>query len=285
MTDPQSLPADSASWIGRAFERSDVIDQRLVAEFTATLSPHIEARSKLPLGLHWCLAPDTLASDELGRDGHPKLGIYLPDLGLGRRMWAGGELVYHGDFTLGDTVSKTSTIEDVAVKSGTSGKLAFVKVRQLYRARGALILEERQDIVYRQAPPTSHDAAPAPTIAPSVDTTQLPPGSWSITPTPVLLFRYSAMTFNSHRIHFDEAYARQVEGYDGLVVHGPLQATLMLNLAAARSGRRLRRFNSRGLAPLICDGPFHVTAIPRDGELETKVVSRAGIVTMSGSAV
>jgi hypothetical protein len=104
VTDPQSLPADAASWIGRAFERSDVIDQRLVAEFTATLSPHIEARSKLPLGLHWCLAPDTLASDELGRDGHPKLGIYLPDLGLGRRMWAGGELVYHGDFTLGDTV-------------------------------------------------------------------------------------------------------------------------------------------------------------------------------------
>ena len=284
MTDPQSLHADAARWIGRAFERSDVIDERLLAEFTATLSPHLEAGSGLPLGLHWCLAPDTLASGELGRDGHPKLGIYLPDLGLERRMWAGGELVYHGDFTLGDTVTKTGTIEDVAVKSGRSGMLVFVKVRQLYRAGGDLILDERQDIVYRQAPPTSLDGPRAPTIAPAAEATNLPPGSWSITPTPILLFRYSAMTFNSHRIHYDETYARQVEGYDGLVVHGPLQATLMLNLAAARSERPLRRFNYRGLAPLICDGPFHVTVIRRDGALEAKVVSRAGIVTMSGTA-
>jgi len=284
MSDPQSLLA-AASWIGRASERADVIDQRLVSEFMATLSPHIEARSTLPLGLHWCLAPDTVTSDELGRDGHPKLGISLPDLGLERRMWAGGELIYHGDFMLGDAVTKTSTIEDVTAKSGKSGKLVFVKVQQLYRARGALILEERQDIVYRQALPTSHDAAPASTTASSAYETQLPPGSWSITPTSILLIRYSAMTFNSHRIHYDEAYARQVEGYDGLVVHGPLQATFMLNLAVARSDSRLRRFIYRGVAPLICDGPFHVIAIPRDGALETKVVSRAGIVTMSGTAV
>jgi 3-methylfumaryl-CoA hydratase len=285
MTDPQSLPK-AASWIGRTFERSDVIDQRLVAEFTATLSPYMEAGSTLPPGIHWCLAPDILASGELGRDGHPKLGTFLPDLGFERRMWAGGELVYHGAFMLGDTVAKTSTIEDVAVKSGKSGKLVFVTVRQLYHARGSLILEERQDIVYRQAPPTSRDGAPASTIAPSVDAaTQLPSGSWSITPSSVLLFRYSAMTFNSHRIHYDEAYARQIEGYDGLVVHGPLQATFMLNLAAARSDSRLRRFSYRGIAPLICDGPFQVTAIPRDGALETKVVSRAGTVTMSGTAV
>jgi 3-methylfumaryl-CoA hydratase len=283
VTDTQPFAIDVASWIGRTLERRDVIDERLVAEFRATFSPHLAMAPAVPPGLHWCLAPEILGSDQIGRDGHAKLGIHLPDVGLERRMWAGGEMIQHGEFALGDIVSKTSTIEDIAAKSGKSGNLVFVKVRNRYSVRDALILEERQDIVYRQAAPPEPDIAPAAPTAPP-DAPVIPPDSWSVTPSPVLLFRYSAMTFNGHRIHYDAPYARQVERYEGLVVHGPLQATLMLNLAVVRAGRLPGRFNFRGLAPLISDRPFSVTAIPRDGELETKVVSQAGIVTMSGTA-
>jgi 3-methylfumaryl-CoA hydratase len=268
---------DFTAWIGRKLERQDVIDERLLAEFRATLSPYIAPISDVPLGLHWCLGPDMLASDRLGRDGHPKLGIFLPDLGFQRRMWAGGEVSFHGDFKPGDKVSKISTIEDIAFKSGKSGKLGFVNVRHHYAVDGQLIVEERQDIVYREL--LAKTASPTEAASPAS------PGSWTVTPTSTLLFRYSAMTFNGHRIHYDWPYARDVEGYDGLLVHGPLQATLMLNLAAVRLGRLPSRFSYRGLAPLTSEGSFHVAASRQeDGSFETHVISADRITTMSGKA-
>jgi 3-methylfumaryl-CoA hydratase len=276
-----SSHTDISIWIGRKLERRDIVDERLIVEFQATLSPYIGLASPVPLGLHWCLAPDMLTSDRLGRDGHPRLGIFLPDLGLQRRMWAGGELVLHRDFNPGDAVTKSSTIEDIVVKSGKSGKLGFVTIRNHYSAEGQLIIDERQDIVYRESPAKTVGASETakPPASPE------PPESWTVTPTPTLLFRYSAMTFNGHRIHYDQPYARGVEGYDGLVVHGPLQATLMLNLAAKRLSRPPRRFSYRGLAPLTCGGPFTVAALPHDDGLETQIVSAMGTITMSGRAL
>jgi 3-methylfumaryl-CoA hydratase len=276
-----ALDADLAAWIGRRSERQDVMDERLIAEFTATLSPYLARMAKVPPGLFWCLAPDIAPMGQLGGDGHPRLGLFLPDPALPRRMWAGGELVFHGDFSPGDRVTKTSIIEDISFKVGKSGRLCFVTQRHRYGTRGQLVLEERQDIVYREPPAAAAGAG----TAAAAGQAAAGPGDWVVTPVPPLLFRYSAMTFNGHRIHYDFPYATEVEGYAGLVVHGPLQATLMLNLAAERLGRLPRRFAYRGLAPLICDRPFAVTATAGpEGGLETRVVAAAGETTMAGRA-
>jgi 3-methylfumaryl-CoA hydratase len=271
---------DVSAWIGKRIERNDEIDGRLIAEFRATFYPFLAEVSALAPGIHWCLCPDMPTAEELGGDGHSRLGIYLPDVGLPRRMWAGGEIGIHGAFTPGDRVTKTSTIENVAFKSGRSGRLCFATVRNHYFARDELVIDDRQDIVYRgPAAVTSPSRAAAPLVAPA-------PDHWLVEPTPVMLFRYSAMSFNAHRIHYDAPYAREVEGYEGLVVHGPLQATLMLNLAASRLGKLPRRFDYRGIQPLICDKPFAVDARPAgDGSFETRVISAEGAVTMSGRAL
>jgi 3-methylfumaryl-CoA hydratase len=272
-------PAPGISdWIGKRIARQDELDERLLAEFKATLSPHL-AQIAMPPGIHWCLCPDMLAADRLGADGHPRLGIHLPDVGLPRRMWAGGEIEIHGAFLPGDRVTKTSTIEDVTLKTGKSGRLCFVKVRNHYFARSELIIDDRQDIVYREPAAPERISPPAmPRVTPAA-------GRWLVEATPVMLFRYSAMTFNAHRIHYDEPYARKVEGYEGLVVHGPLQATLMLNRAASHLGRLPRHFSYRGLQPLICGTPFAVDAMSADQDgLETRVISAEGTVTMSGRA-
>ena len=278
-----ALDADLAAWIGRRSERHDVMDERLIAEFTATLSPYLAKATHVPAGLFWCLAPDIEPMDRLGGDGHPRLGLFLPDPSLPRRMWAGGELIFHEDFRPGDRVTKVGIIEDIASKTGKSGRLCFVTQRNCYSARGRLILEERQDIVYREPPLPMPRAAAVPIAA--AGPAQPGPGDWVVTPTPTLLFRYSAMTFNGHRIHYDFPYATAVEGYAGLVVHGPLQATLMLNRAIARLGRLPGRFIYRGLAPLICGRPFSVMATGGSaGGLETSVIDAAGETSMSGNA-
>lgn len=270
---------DPSVWIGRRTERQDVIAERLIAEFAATLSPHLATTAPVPPGIFWCLAPDIVAPPQLGGDGHAKLGLVLPDVGLPRRMWAGGELVFHGDFAPGDKVTKTGSIDDIAFKAGRTGRLCFVTVRNRYDVRERLILDERQDIVYREP------ARGGGVQASGSPTTAIPSDAWIVTPSPTLLFRYSAMTFNGHRIHYDFPYATETEGYAGLVVHGPLQATLMLNLAAVRRRRMPRRFAYRGLAPLICDQPFSVAAADRsDGGQELRVVASTGETTMSGTS-
>ncbi|MCF3932419.1 MaoC family dehydratase N-terminal domain-containing protein [Acuticoccus sp. M5D2P5] len=273
----------TALWIGRTSRREDIVTHRLVDQFVATLAPHLAGGVEVPLGLLWCLAPDALPAANLGRDGHPRLGIVLPDLGYQRRMWAGGELIFEGGrLALGDTVIKTSTIDDISFKSGRSGRLAFVTLAHRYEAGGALVLTERQDIVYRDDPDPSAPPPRAPTpAAPAPDGAS----RLSIETTPTLLFRYSALTFNGHRIHYDAAYASEVEGYRGLVVHGPLQATMMLNLVAERLGRPPRRFAYRGLSPLIAGGTMTVEAFEaEDGTLIARVLSPDGIETHRATA-
>ena len=262
--------------IGRSTERRDIISERMIAEYEATLLPHLFANGTVPLGIQWCLSPDMVVPEQIGGDGHPRLGTFLPDVGLPRRMWAGGEVTYHGHFNVGDIVKKHSEITDASFKSGKSGKLCFFNITHRYFVGDKLIVAERQDVVYREAATASASAAPPPVK---------PQGKvWSVVPTSTMLFRYSAMTFNGHRIHYDDPYARHVEGYDGLVVHGPLQATLMVNLAATLLGRAPTTYSYRGVSPLILGEPFLVDAVQTGGSMALQTISSSGMVTMTGQA-
>lgn len=269
---------DYSDWIGRRFTREEPITRRLIDHFRVTLAGTL-AEAEVPLGLHWCLAPDAVAPDLLGRDCHPRPGLFLPALPLPRRMWAGGELMFHAPFAAGDAVTRETVIEDVTFKQGRSGRLGFVTVRHFYRVADAPRVTERQDIVYREDPKPGTAQTPPPA--------EPWPGAtaWHLTPDPTLLFRFSALTFNGHRIHYDHPYATQVEGYAGLVVHGPMQAVWMLNLAAHRLGRLPARFTYRGLSPLICGAAVAIEAREAEGALDLRVRRAAdGVATMAGRA-
>ena len=268
---------DHKDWIGRRSERSEDITERLIAHFRAVLGD-LAGPLPLPLGLHWCLMPEVASPADLGRDGHPRLGLVLPDLGLPRRMWAGGELQFAAPLVPGDTVTRVSTLTDIAFKSGGSGRLGFVTLTHDWRVGGAVRITERQDVVYREEPKAGAVAVTTPTEPWLADRT------WTITPDPTLLFRYSALTFNGHRIHYDHPYATGVEGYAGLVVHGPLQAVWMMNLAADMLGRAPTRFRYRGLAPLICGGAVVIEARTKGTDIALRVRNAAGVVTMLATA-
>jgi 3-methylfumaryl-CoA hydratase len=248
-------------WIGRTRDVEDSVTPRLVAEYRATLAPHLApvAEGEAPLALHWCLAPETSAADALGPDGHAAKGGFLPPVPLPRRMWAGGEVETLASLRIGDRVVRRETVADVAVKVGRTGTLCFVTVRHDYLTERGPAIRDRQDIVYREA---SRPGEPAPPPKPA-PAEEVP--NWSVEANSVLLFRYSAMTFNGHRFHYDHPYATQVEGYPGLVVHGPMQASLLLNLAAARLGRVPARFRYRGVSPMIAGSRFAVAGLCEDG--------------------
>ncbi|GJE04597.1 FAS1-like dehydratase domain-containing protein [Methylobacterium isbiliense] len=247
-------------WIGRTREAEDLVTPRLVAEYRATLAPHLApvGEGEAPLALHWCLAPETPAADALGPDGHAAKGGFLPPVPLPRRMWAGGEVETLGPLRLGDRVVRRETVADVAVKEGRTGALCFVTVRHEVETPRGVAIRERQDIVYREASRPGTPAAPASAAPASPAAEPAAEGAWRIEADPVLLFRYSAMTFNGHRFHYDHPYATGVEGYAGLVVHGPMQASLLLNLAAVQLGRVPARFRYRGVSPMIAGQVFTV---------------------------
>ena len=252
------------SWIGREEEAGDRIDARMVASFLATLDrdPGTPREGdEAPLCLHWCLAPAIVPNAATGPDGHPARGGFLPPVPLPRRMWAGGELRFLAPLRVGDDVTRRSTIEDVALKEGRSGRLCFVTVRHRILVAGETAIDERQDIVYRDAeagaakPATN---APAPEL-PRAEITR------SFEPSPLALFRYSALTFNGHRIHYDRRYCQEEEGYPGLVVHGPLQATLLVHLAAELLGRAPELVSYRGVKPLFDGETMGLNADAADG--------------------
>jgi 3-methylfumaryl-CoA hydratase len=254
MTDAEHL----GQWIGRTDEAEDVVTARLVEGFRATLAPHLAPAEadEAPDLIHWCLAPPTAAMDALGADGHPARGGFLPPVPLPRRMWAGGEVRRLAPLRVGDRVTRRTTIGDVVVKEGRTGPLCFVTLEhEIATARGVAV-RERQDLVYRG--PAGGAAAPA--EAPGE-----PDRAWSVEASPVLLFRYSALTFNGHRIHYDRRYAQEVEGYPGLVVHGPLQATLLFHLASVEGGGAPARFGYRAVAPLIDGQSFRVCIRGQEG--------------------
>ncbi|WP_157019438.1 FAS1-like dehydratase domain-containing protein [Mesorhizobium xinjiangense] len=255
-----------AEWIGRKSEAEDVVTPRLVASFRATFAHYLAAvgEGEAPLGIHWCLSPAIAPVEALGADGHPAKNRDLPPIPLPRRMWAGGRIESHGPIRVGDRVRRESTNGSIMRKQGRSGELWFVVMHHDYRTRRGLAIRERHDIVYREAakPESSRSVERSDENAGFTDTID---GSWVVETTPTLLFRYSALTFNGHRIHYDQDYATREEGYPGLVVHGPLQATLLYNLAAASMGRTPRHFDYRGLSPAIAGNPIRARQSSKNG--------------------
>lgn len=272
---------DYSAWIGRTSEAVDVVTPRLVASYGAMLAPHLAALggNSAPLGLHWCLAPDIVAAGELGPDGHPAKGGFLPPVALPRRMWAGSDVQLLAPLAVDDRVHRRSTIEKVETKNGRSGPLVFVTVRHRLVRIGGPIVDENQIIVYRRA---AGPAMSAPETAPD---TPPAPHRRDVKVDPVLLFRYSALTFNGHRIHYDFPYATEVEHYPGLVIHGPLQATLLLNFAAAIHGQPPVRFSFRGTRPATGEQTLTLHATPDAGDgLYLEVRSADGNATMTATA-
>ncbi len=266
-------------WIGRTEQTECWLDpwraQALHASIDATDAPPATGDA-LPPCWHWCYFLESRASNELGADGHPSRGAFLPPVPLPRRMWAGSRLQFFVPLRLGASARKVSTVTAVSEKTGRAGALCFVTVRHEIFAGTTLAIAEEQDIVYREPPQGGAlRASDAPPAAQWVR-------AWTMDPP--RLFRYSAVTFNSHRIHYDRNYATQTEGYPGLVVHGPLLATLMLELVRQQwPDRPVHRFEFRALAPLFDDGePISVRGSPDGDGASLWVSDAAGGLHMSG---
>jgi 3-methylfumaryl-CoA hydratase len=274
------MSVDLKAWIGRQEERCERLEPARTRALLAALEQPADLAEGdvMPVLFHWLHFWDPKPPSETGPDGHPARGGFLPPVTLPRRMWAGGQVEFVQPLRLGQDVRKLSTIDDVQEKSGRTGALIFVTVRhELYGPDGVAI-RERQDLVYREAAPAgaAPAAAPLPPAAPE-------PADWreERATGPVLLFRFSALTLNSHRIHYDRPYAIAEEGYEGLVVHGPLQATLMVGLAARKLGAPAR-LDYRAMTPAIDLHPIFVCG-RRDGTGADVWVEQHGRRTMTGT--
>jgi 3-methylfumaryl-CoA hydratase len=250
------------SWIGRQETLTDTVTRIPVAALSATLDrddPPPVAGDPLPPLWHWLYFLPLARQSDIGPDGHPKRGGFLPPVPLPRRMWAGGRFTFHQPLRVGEDITRTSTVADVTVKSGRSGTLCFVLVRHEIAGASGVALTEEHDIVYRDLAPPG-EAPPAPKAAPTA-------AAWhrDIMPDDVMLFRYSALTFNGHRIHYDRRYVTEVEGYPGLIVHGPLIATLLVDLLRRNTDAPLRSFRFRAVGPLFDIAPFAVRGQPGAG--------------------
>lgn len=269
-------------WIGRSQEARDTVTAHLVKALRATLFQEIgepKPGDGAPFTVHWCLAQPVFAMSQLSPDGHPTRGGFLPPVPLPRRMWAGGELEYFDTLRVGDDATRTSRISDVTLKTGSTGELCFVSVEHVVSTRRGMAIRERQDIVYRAMGGPQSAAAERPIPARPARHRQ------SLRSDPVLLFRYSALTFNSHRIHYDRDYVKSVEGYPGLIVHGPLQAALIVEMAARlRDGRPPRKLSYRGLRPLFEGGEFSVNANDDGSTMELWTANAEAQPTMTGNA-
>ncbi|HMT45292.1 MAG TPA: MaoC family dehydratase N-terminal domain-containing protein [Chakrabartia sp.] len=271
-------------WIGRTQTAEDVLTPGLLTRFRATIDS-AETGAKAPQGIHWCLCVPDAATAQLGEDGHPRRDdtpdSFLPPVPLPRRMWASSKVSFLAPIAQGAAITRTSTVASVKEKTGSTGTLVFVDVDHVTRADGVIAVEERQTIVYREA--TTTPAAPAPDEA-DVD---LSDWGWhrSLRPAEPLLFRYSALTFNSHRIHYDRPYAVDEECYRGLVVHGPLTATLLLDLAARELGANaLKSFAFRGVSPAIAGEPLHLVAKLEGDALTLAALGGDGQTVMAAEA-
>lgn len=271
-------------WIGRSERRDDVATAAPLAALSATLDRDdalpAAGDAVPPLG-HWLYFLPIARQGEIGADGHPRRGGFLPPVPLPRRMWAGGRLEFRHPLRVGDAITRDSRIGDVTIKHGRSGALVFVTVRhEISNVQGVAITEEH-DIVYRDNP---QPAAPAPQPQPAPTNEAF---SRRVVPDPVLLFRYSALTFNGHRIHYDRSYVTEVEGYPGLIVHGPLIATLLLDLLRReRPDARVTGFAFRAVRPLFDIAPFSVNGRIEDDGRSMKLWAKdaEGWLTMDATA-
>lgn len=271
-------------WIGKTETLTDQITPVPAAALSALLDrndPFPRTGDPLPPLWHWLYFLPHARQSELGADGHPARGGFLPPVPLARRMWAGSRLEFRGTLRIGDTITRSSKVLDVSAKQGRAGTLVFVKTRhEIGNAENIAVIEEH-DIVYRD-PPRPDAPAPEPTAAPRERV-------WAreIRPDAVMLFRYSALTFNGHRIHYDYPYVTQVEGYPGLVVHGPLVATLLLDLLRRHRPRApIAGFSFRALQPLFAPTPFLIYGVPPTDGSSIRLGTRDadGWMTMDATA-
>jgi 3-methylfumaryl-CoA hydratase len=259
------MKVDLETWVGRTEAREDRVTIPPMAALSATLDrddPLPQPGDAVPPLWHWLWFLPLDRQSDLGPEGHREKGGFLPPVALPRRMWAGGRLEFHRPLRVGEPITRRSRIAAVREKTGRTGPLVFVEVHHEIRNPSGLAVMEVQDIVYREyqrrdAPPRDSREAP-------VD----PAWERTIEPDDILLFRYSALTFNSHRIHYDRRYATEVEGYPGLVVHGPLIATLLVDLLDRHSDpSRMVRFRFRAVSPLFDGTRFRVCGRPEaDGK-------------------
>jgi 3-methylfumaryl-CoA hydratase len=270
-------------WRGRTESRSDEVTSAPIAALSATLDrddPLPRAGDPLPPLWHWLYFVPIPRQSELGPDGHARRGGFLPPVPLPRRMFAGDRVQFHRPLRVGEKISRLSRIIDVTHKQGRSGPLVFVVVRHEISDRQGVAVVEEHDIVYRENP-KSTDPPPAPQTPPSG-------AAWTrqIHPDPTLLFRYSALTFNGHRIHYDRRYATEVEGYPGLVVHGPLIATLLLDLLRRNlADAAVASLSFRAIRPLFDIAPFSVCgkAAPDGRTVQLWAMDSEGRLAMEAS--
>jgi 3-methylfumaryl-CoA hydratase len=275
---------DYSAWIGRSEERRDTVTAGPLDRLSATLdrddAAFADGDTVPPLG-HWLFFLPDARQSEIGPDGHPRRGGFLPPVHeLPRRMWAGSRLTFPGAIRIGDRIVRRSTIASVRQKEGASGPLVFVTVRhEIGRDGESVAIVDEHDVVYR--------GLEAPAV--KLERHKAEPGAWrrTLRPDPVLLFRYSALTFNGHRIHYDRDYVTGVEGYPGLVVHGPLIATLLMDLLRRHAPeRRIEEFSFRAVSPLFDSNEMSFNASPPDGEGVVKLwaANHEGDLAMTAEA-
>ena len=276
------------AWVGRRQTQTDGIDPGLAARWLATLDRTAPADGATPQGFHWCLCLPDAPTGRLGPDGHPRRDDspagFLPPVSLPRRMWAASKVEFLAPLRPGEAVTRHSRLASVTEKQGGTGQLVFVDVEHETFARATLAVRETQSIVFREAA-----AAGAPPVPPPTGDGHFDPAGWdahrALTPGEALLFRYSALTFNSHRIHYDAPYAEGEEGYRGLVVQGPLTATLLLDLAQRQFGdNTLMHFAFRGLSPAIAGDELHLVLRGAGDAIELAAFASDGRQVMSASA-
>jgi 3-methylfumaryl-CoA hydratase len=270
------------NWVGREIVETDLATADPVRRFAALLDREDtlpEQGQDLPPLTHWLYFLPHYKQADLKSDGHGKLGGWLPPVPLPRRMFGGARLTFHAPLRVGDAMTRRSKVIKLDLKEGRSGKLVFLTLEQEISTRRGVAITELQDIVYRDEAKPQSSSNKEPPTAPALET--LPVAQWSreIDPHPTLLFRFSALTFNAHRIHYDVIYAREVEGYRDLVVHGPLTATLLVDLLHRKAPKKpVRQFNFRGLSPLFAGSKFLVCAGPwqDNGAIELWAQNAAG---------
>lgn len=279
---------DWSGWIGREETRRDRVDAGHLARWLATFDRILPDDGAAPQGFHWCLCLPDAPTCSLGLDGHPlrddSPASFLPPLPQPRRMWASSKVEFLRPLRAGQAIERKSRVQAITEKSGGSGSLVFVDIAHETSGDGTLAVREMQTLVYRD--PSPPDSPPSP---PPLGDGRFDPAEWDavreVVPGEALLFRYSALTFNSHRIHYDLPYATEEEAYRGLVVHGPLTASLLLDLARRELGENvLRSFAFRGLSPAISGEALHLALRRNENGWELGAFTSDGRQVMSASA-
>jgi 3-methylfumaryl-CoA hydratase len=283
LTDNQGLDADYLSkWIGEGETVEDVISAGPAQRMAATLDikdMDLSEGADLPPFWHWAYTLTAAPASDLRRDGHPAVGDYLPPVALPRRMWAGGRLEPGTPLRIGEATRRESRVTDVTMKNGRSGTLCFIVVRHEFYVGDELRVAEEHDIVCREDADPSAPVPPAPTASTDAD--------WSEAREvdPVTLFRYSALTFNSHRIHYDRSYCRDVEGYDGLVIHGPLSTTLLLDLLRRKlPDAHVKNVAFRAISPLFDTAPITLAGKQNGDQVDLWAATAEGHLAMQATA-